>query len=249
MPIVNSRDSLKEYCFRKLGAPVMQINVDDDQVDDRINDAIDMFREYHSDAMIRNYIAIQLTPTMIAEKMVSVPEDVFSVVKVFPLTNGSLSNMNISYVAAMSDIMDSLRTGKQQQGAFRYMLIEQHLSLLQQFFSREKIIRFNRFMSHVKIDTDWTLLTENDYVLFEVWQAVDMDNYDRLWSNFWLESYTTALIKQQWGMNMIKYDGFQLPSGITLNGRQIYDDATNELKELMEELQNTWQYPTDFYIG
>ena len=250
MPIVNSRQSLKEYCFRKLGSPVVQINVDDDQVEDRIDDALGMFKEYHSDSIVRNFKGYQLTQNDITRKKIPMPESVLSVIKVFPVTNtGQASNLNLSFTAAMSDILDGLRTAQGGGGIFRYFLVEQHLSLIQQFFARESGLRFNKYQGFIELDTDWSKFNVGDYILVEVWDAVDMDMYDRIWSDWWLESYTTALIKQQWGMNMIKYDGVQLPSGITLNGRAIFDDATREIADLEEKLQNTWQLPIDFFLG
>lgn len=251
MPIVNSRQSLKEYCLRKLGAPVMQINVDDDQVEDRIDDAVEMFFEYHADGLVKKFLAIELTPADIAAKKIPMPEHVFSVVKLFPIT-AQASNTSISFVAAMSDIWDSLRSGRATGaggGAFRYFLVEQHLQMLQNLFNREKFVRYNKYQDFIEIDTDWDIMVPGDYILVEVWKALDMDTYERSWGNWWLISYATALIKQQWGMNMIKYDGFQLPSGITLNGRQIYDDAVAEISKLEDELRNTYQYPCDFFVG
>ena len=249
MPIVNSRSSLKDYCLRKLGSPVVMINVDDDQVEDRIDDALAMFKEYHADSIIKRYMSYQLTANDITNKKIPIPESVMSIIKVFPFSTSSATNMNLSYTAAISDILDNLRMGAQTPGVFRYFLAEQHLSLIQQFFSREHAARFNKYQGFIEIDSNWSEMVVGDYIMLEVWDAVDMDTYDRIWSDWWLESYTTALIKQQWGMNMIKYDGVQLPSGITLNGRQIYDDATNEIKDLEEQLRDTWQLPTDFFMG
>lgn len=249
MPLVNSRQSLKEYCLRKLGSPVMQINVDDDQVEDRIDDALGMFFEYHMDAMVKKFVAVQLTATDIANKKIPVPEMTYSVIKVFPISSAT-TNMNISFIAAMSDIMDGLRiSAGKTAGTFRYFLVEQHLSLLQQFFTREHAIRFNRHHGFIEIDMNWDNVVVGDFVIAETWRAIDMDTYDTVWSDWWLESYTTACIKQQWGMNMMKYDGFQLPSGITLNGRQIFDDATQEMKDLEERLRNEFSYPVDFFVG
>lgn len=250
MPLVNSRQSLKEYCYRKLGAPVIQINVDDDQVEDRIDDALGMFREYHGDSIVRRYQAIQLTQNDITAQMIPTPETAMSVIRVYPIQSSSGgTNMNISFTAAMSDILDSLRNGSMMQGTFRYFVVEQHLSMIQQFFSRENPIVWNRHERHIRLQINWENIKPGDFILVESWNAVDMDTYDTIWSDWWLESYTTALIKQQWGMNMIKYDGVQLPSGIVLNGRQIYDDATREIADLEDKLQNTYQLPIDFMWG
>ena len=247
-----SRATLVEYCLRRLGAPVMQINVDDDQVEDRIDDALDMFFEYHADAARKIVVAYTLTQGDIDEKRVPVPERTYSVIRVFPMSaGGGMSIGNISYTAAMSDIWDQIRTGYggKEGGDFRYMLVEQHLSMLEQFFNREKMISFNRHDEHITMDTDWTQMNAGDIVLMQIWQRIDMEENTSAWSDKWLQYYSTALIKQQWGMNMIKYDGFQLPSGITLNGRQIYDDAVKEIEDLEARLQDTYQLPVDMQVG
>lgn len=260
MPIVNSRSSLKEYCLRMLGSPVMQINVDDDQVEDRIDDALAMFHEYHADGLVKEFKAIKLSATALEKRRIPVPSNVYSVIKMFPAT-ASTNPGNLGFVAAMSDFMGisgsghgggsggGLGGGDYGGGLFRYFLMEQNLQLMNQFFSREKMIRFNKYQGYVEIDTDWDTLTVDDYIILECWSAIDMDAFENTWGNPWLEYYATALIKKQWGMNMIKYDGVQLPSGITLNGRQIYDDAVAEIAALEDELRNTWQLPCDFFMG
>lgn len=248
---VHSREALKEYCLRKLGHPVIQVNVAEEQVEDRIDDALHMFFEYHSDGLIKKYLTTQLTAKDIANKKIPVPEDVFSVVRLFPVPSISNSDMNLSYTAAMSDILDGMRMTNQVEGggAYRYYLIEQHLTLLQTFFTREKFVRFNRYQNYLQIDTDWDEMIEGDYIVIECWSCIDMDEYERTWGDQWLKNYSTALIKQQWGFNMLKYSGFQLPSGITLDGQKIYDDATEEIKELKDELENTYQLPISFFMG
>lgn len=249
MATVYDRESLKQYCLRKLGAPVIQINVDDAQIDDRIDDAISMFQQYHADAIIKQFKATQLTQEDIDNQKIPVPENTLSVVKVFPIQAYASSNMNISYVAAMSDILDSIRNSSAIQGTFRYFVVEQHLSMLQQFFARENAVIFNRYMGYIHLDFDWSRVKPGDYIIVECWVPVDMDQYDAIWNDWWLKQYTTALIKLQWGMNMIKYEGIQLPSGIQLNGRQIYDDAVAEIAALEQTLQETWQLPIDFFMG
>ena len=250
--VPTTRQGLKEYCLRKLGAPVMQINVDDDQVEDRIDDAVHLFHEYHADGLVKKYLAIAVTQNQINAKRIPIPEDVYSIVKLFPMTSSSTTNFNLSYTAAMSDIMDTLRTSNARAsggGAFRYFLVEQHLQMLQNFFNREKFVRFSKYQDYMEIDMDWNQLIVGDFILVEVWAAIDMDTFDRTWGDWWLLQYATALIKQQWGQNMIKYDGIQLPGGITLNGRQLYDDASKDIEDLEEKLQNTYQLPTDFFMG
>lgn len=255
MPIINTRQAFKEFCLRKLGDPVIMINVDDDQVEDRIDDALFMWFEYHMNALTKEYLVVELTADHILNKKITVPDTVMSVVRVFPMggtgTGSASTAMNFSYTAAMSDIIDGMRRASSASGSglFRYTLVQSQLSAIQFYFSSEKQTRFNRYQHFVQIETDWSELTEGDFVLMEVWQQLDTDTYDMAWTDFWLQMYATQCIKQQWGSNLTKYQSVQLPSGITLNGEQIYSDASQEMLRLEDELRNTWQYPVDFFMG
>ena len=253
MPLVNSRQSLKEYCLRKLGAPVIQVNVDDEQLEDRIDDAIAKWREHHSESLVRRFMGIQLTQKMLDDRAIPMPEDVYSIIKIFPLNTvgGGGFGGNLGMYAAMSDLVQSITkpSGSGGNPITSYFLMEQHLSLVQQFFDAEKAVRFNQYQMKMHIDTDWSKLSLGSSIMVEAWSAYDMDEFDKSWSDFWLQSYCTALFKLQWGNNLVKYDGFQLPSGITLNGQRIRDEAIQEITELEEKLLTDYSLPVSFCMG
>lgn len=245
MAIFN-RDQFKEYCLRQLGAPVIEINVAPEQIEDRVDDALQKFWEFHGDGAARQFLAIQVTQEDIDNQFILIPEGVISVLKVFPLI-GSASKLNLEYQFFMTEILNPRNIIS--NGIHGYVIAEQYIKTINEFFNREKMIRWNRYSNKLYMDTDWKELVVDDFILVEVYAIIDPSDFDEAWNDIWLKSYTTALIKKQWGQNMIKYDGFQLPNGIVLNGRQIYDDANNEIEKLEEELQNTWQLPPDFMVG
>jgi hypothetical protein len=252
MPLVNSRQSLKEYGLRKLGSPVIQINVDDDQLEDRIDDAIAKWREHHSESLIRRYLTIPLTQPMIDAKSIPMPDVTYSVIKLFPLNAGMGSSFGqLGMYAAMSDLVQSVTKPNGTGGTpvTQYYIMEQNLSLLQQFFNAEKSVIFNQYQQRLQIDMDWTKLNVGDKIMVEVWAAYDMDDFDASWNDGWLKKYTTALFKLQWGNNLSKYDGFQLPSGIVLNGAKIHDEAVAEITELEQQLLDNYALPVSFFVG
>ena len=111
-------------------------------------------------------------------------------------------------------------------------------------WSRSTFLSFISF----KIYTDEDI-KEGEYVVAETFQIVDPDTHTSVYNDMWLKEYTTALIKQQWGANLIKFEGMQLPGGVILNGRQIYDDATTDIDKLRETIRLEHEMPPDFFIG
>jgi hypothetical protein len=246
MAIISTRQQFAEYCLRKLGAPVIEINVADEQIDDCIDDALQKFWEFHGDGTQKHFMTITLTAQDIANQYITISDNIITVVRVLPF-NSNISSLNLEYQFFLTEIMNVKRLVN--EGMHGYVITEQYLKTLNEFFNREKMIRWNRYSNRLILDTDWSLFKEGDHIIIEAYAVLDPDDYDEVWNDMWLKAYATALIKRQWGQNMIKYEGFQLPSGITLNGRQIYDDANNEIQKLEEDLQNMWQLPPDFMVG
>lgn len=248
MSRVNSREELKDYALRALGAPVLQINVDVEQLEDRINDALDMFWEYHADGSQRVFLKHQLTQQNFDDARVELPKTVLSVLRVLPLDNAMAPVVNLQYVMYITDVMD-IRRLNSSGGIGAYALTMSHLNLLQDMFNTEKVIGFNMHKNYLTIETDWTKMAVGDWLLVECYVLTDPTEFAEVWNNKWLREYTTALFKKQWGANLIKYSGAQLSGGVTINGEKIHDDAVNEIKELEERLRNEYQLPVDFFIG
>ena len=226
----NSRSTLQDYCLRNLGAPVIEINVDEDQIEDRTDDALQFYQEYHSDAVIREYIKHELTATDITNSYITVSDSVTSVVRMLKITGTTGSALfDMGYHMRMNDIFMLQGLGTQMQ---EYIQGQQKLSLVDHRLNSEEHIRFSRHMNRVHMDEGFGELKAGEYIVLEVFNIIAPDTYVDVYNDHYLKKYLTALIKRQWGANLMKFQDFTLPGGITLNGRQIYEDAIEEIQGL-----------------
>lgn len=243
----NSRSTLQDYCLRNLGAPVIEINVDEDQLEDRTDDAIQFYQEYHSDAVIREYIKHQLTATDITNSYITVADSVTSVVRMLKITGTTGSALfDMGYHMRLNDIFMLQGLGTQMQ---EYVQAQQKLSLVDHRLQSEEHIRFSRHMNRLHSDEGFGNLNAGDYIVLEVYSIIAPDTYVDVYNDLYLKKYLTALIKRQWGANLMKFQDFTLPGGITLNGRQIYEDAIEEIQGLEEEARLIWAMPDNFLMG
>lgn len=320
---ISSRQGLIDYCLRRLGFPVIEINVDDDQVSDRIDDALQYFQEYHFDGVERVYLTHQvgtadlkfsglsapsfeleetltgatsgatcklfsldgtnakisnLTGTFVANETVtgsvsgfsrtlaatnfytagdiqngyiSIPDAVIGVIRVLPV-NGPSSGMNnrnnmfdIIYQFRLNDMYNLLSADM-----IYYTQVQQHLSMLDMLLVGDRSIRYNRKMDKMYIDINWEEVFEpGDYIIIECYRILDPTTYTQVYDDMFLKRYATALIKRQWGENMKKFGGIQLPGGVILNGKEIYDEAVEEIATIENEMQLKSELPVDFMVG
>lgn len=243
----NTRATLQEYCLRSLGSPVIEVNVDDDQIEDRTDDALQFYQEYHSDGVIREYIKHELTATDITNNYITLNDSVTSVVRMLNInaTTGS-SLFDMGYHMRQNDIflLQGLSTQMQE-----YEMSQQKLSLVDHRLNSQEHIRFSRHMNRIHMDEGYGDLSAGEFIVLEVYSIIDPSTYTDVFNDHFLKKYLTALIKRQWGANMMKFEGFQLPGGITMNGRQMFDDAIEEIKELEEECRLAWMTPDNFIMG
>jgi len=247
MALPSSRQTLIDYCLRRLGQPVIEINVDTDQVEDRVDDALSIYREFHDDALVRVFLKHQVTQTDIDNGYVPISADIPYITKVFPL-NPTYSNVNmfdIRYQLMLNSLADFMQFAG---GMSYYYQLEQYLDFLDRVLTGEPLITFSRneqrLYLHGNFEDEDVLVGE--YIIMEAYQEV---NTSEIWNDIFLRDYTTQCIKQQWGANLIKFDGMQLPGGVTMNGRQLYDDATQEMQRLEEKLRLEYERPVDFFMG
>ena len=247
----NSRDTLIDYCKRRLGDPVLEINVDEDQIEDRVDEALQYYQEYHSDATVRTYLKHQVTSNDVTNKYIPIASDILYISKVFPLSssfNSSFNFFDIKYQMMLNDIAD---TATFAGGLAYYEQMQQYLSLLDMKLNGTPQVTFSRLQNRLLIHGDFEDkdIKAGEYVIAEVYQIVDPNTHTGVYNDMWLKEYTTQLIKQQWGANLIKFEGMQLPGGVMLNGRQLYEDATAEIEKLMERIRLEQELPADFFIG
>ena len=243
----NSRSTLQDYCLRNLGAPVIEINVDEDQLEDRTDDALQFYQEYHSDGVIREYLKHELTSTDITNNYITVADSVTNVVRMLKITGTSGSSLfDMGYHMRVNDIfmLQGLSTQMQE-----YTQSQQKLSLIDHRLNSEEHIRFSRHMNRVHMDEGFGDLGAGDFIVLEVFSIINPATYVDVFNDLYLKKYLTALIKRQWGANLMKFQDFQLPGGITMNGRQIYEDAIEEIQGLEEECRLIWAMPDNFLMG
>ena len=246
MAVPTSRSEFKEYCLRKLGKPVIEINVDDDQVEDRIDESLRYFWDYHFDGAEKIYYKHQITAQDKVNKFITLPENIIGAVKLFPVGQ-SLNTMNlfnIRYQIALNDLY-TLTT----QSMIPYVMAMQHIQFLEEILVGQKPIRYNRHKNRLYIDMDWDNAVLNEYLVVEAYEVVDPEVYQDVWSDRWLALYTTAQIKYQWGSNLTKFTGMVLPGGVQFNGEKIQDDAKAEIEALEQEMQTSYTLPAYHMVG
>jgi len=247
----STRQDLIDYCLRRLGAPVIEINVDVDQLEDRADDTLQLFQEYHADAVVRTFLKHQVTATDVSNGYITVDDSITYIKKLFQInsTGGSSAGMfDIKYQISLNEIYD-LNTFIGDLAY--YEQIKQYLSLIDQMLTGQPQIDFNRHQNRVYIHGEFSEqnIKEDDYLVFETFKIVDPETYTDVYNDIFVKEYLTQAIKQQWGANLIKFEGMVLPGGVQLNGRQLYDDATQEMLRLEEKLRTTYELPVDFFVG
>lgn len=272
----STRQGLIDYCKRQLGAPVLQINIDDDQVSDIIDDTIQYYQEWHYDGVERMYLKHQITADDVTRflssnesnsttapdeatwenrnNFIEVPDHVIGVSKVFGVSSNWVRNdlFGLSNQYFLMDVF-SFSSGF-AFGNFdmtNYFMIRQYFETLDMVVNTGALVeyRFNKRQDRLFIDIDVNRLTEGNYILIECYRALDPDSFTQVYNDSFVKKYATALMKRQWGQNLIKYNSVQLPGGITLNGRQIYEDALAEIAQLEADMPTKYTLPPMDMIG
>jgi len=249
----NTRDEHIDYCLRALGYPVIEINVDDEQIEDRIDESLQWFREHHPDGHRRFYISYQLTQDMIDNGYIDIGNsDVMSVVRMLPINTVSQTTnfFDIKYQMMLNDITD---LNNYAGDIAYYEQMQQHLSLLDMKLSGMPEITFSRQENRLYFYISDDKLSAGDYVVIEVYgirtPSSSGEDYNSLWNHWFLKEYSTALIKKQWGLNLLKFEGMQLPGGVQISGRQIYEDAMSDLERLMTKFREEEDIGPMFFVG
>ena len=249
MATPTSRETFKEYCLRTLGKPVVDINVDDQQVEDRIDDALQYYRDYHFDGTERIIKKIEITQTIKDNKQIDLSSEspeIIGVTRLFDIGDAIQSSnlFNIRYQIHLNDLFDFTSTTY-----LPYVTAMRHVENLEEIFVGSQPIRFNRHKNIVNVDIEGEDLVVGEFVMLDGYAVVDPDTYTDVWSDWWLRRYSTCLIKKQWGENLKKFEGMQLPGGIQFNGQKIWEEATEEINKIEEELNSTHSLPVMDMVG
>ena len=275
-----TRTQLVDYCLRKLGAPVLEINVDDDQVDDLVDDAIQLFNERHFDGVERMYLKYKLTQEDIdrgkgkdttgvgivtttatsvnsgigtfsnswyeTSNYIQVPDAVVGIEKIFKFDTSTISGsmFSIKYQLFLNDLyyFNSVEL-------LQYAMTKTYLEDIDFLLTPDKQIRFNKRQNRLYLDMDWGAQEKDEWFIMDCYRALDPNTYSGIYNDVFLKLYLTALIKRQWGQNLIKFRGVKLPGGIELNGREIYDDAEKEIESIRSKMALEYEMPPYDFIG
>ena len=248
MASVTSRQGLIDYCLRRLGAPVTEINVDDEQISDRIDDAIEFFQEYHFDGVEKVFLKHTVTQTDIDNEYLTVTNAVISVLRVLPIPNFNAFQtgfFNEEYQLRLNDLENF-----QSSTMINWAMAQTNFSLVEHLFSVAPTLLFNRKQNKVYLETDWSnKFSVGTILIIEAYRSLDPATYTEVYNDMFLKKYATALIKQQWGSNLKKFTGVTLPGGITLDGQTIFTEATEEITKIEEEMNMKYELPPDGIIG
>lgn len=276
-----SRTDLINYCKRQLGAPVLEINVADEQIDDLVDDALQYFQERHFDGVTQTFLKYKITQDDINRgrargesntagittstatstidgasvtfsfeensNYLQVPPEIIGITKVFKFDGSNTVTNNMFSVKYQLFLNDIYYWGSTE--VLTYAMTKRYLEDVDFALSTDKFIRFNQRQDRLYLDFDWGSATADDYLIIDCYRMLDPNSYSRVWNDSFLKRYVTALVKRQWGQNLMKFQGVKLPGGIELNGRQIYDDAQRDLEVIREQMSNTYELPPYDMIG
>jgi len=244
---ITTRKQFKEYILRRLGSPVIDINVDDEQIEDRIDDALLKFRDYHFDGMQHVYYPHKLTQTDLDNEYITLPDDFVGVTRIFDINDsyGAMNLFNVRYQLHLNELFNISSVS-----VTPYVVAMRHIEFLEEVFVGKKPIRYNRNTDKLYIDMNWKDDTiAGQYVIIDGYREVNPEEYPDVWDEPWLKQYATALVKRQWGEHLKLYEGMNLPGGITFNGQKIWDEATEEIQKLEDTVINDYSLPVTDMIG
>jgi len=262
----NSVDTLIDYAFRRLGSPVVDINVDRQQAVERVDDALDMFAERHFDGVERHYYKHSVTSDDITNGYINTSgltagagytaapggSNILAVTKVVPFGGNVNSMFNIKYQMSLNDYFGINRNLHYSSalGMASYDSTKRFISLVQQMFDPEKMIRFNKVSNKLFIDMDWSAdVDAGDILVIEAYSKINANANPEIFNDKLLKEYVTALLKRQWGSNLSKFEGVQLPGGVTIRGAELFTEANEEVIRIEEKIQLEYELPIDFMIG
>ena len=269
---ITSRETLKQYALRALGKPVIEINVEDDQVEDRIDEALQYFAQYHYDGVERMYLKYEVQAADITrarsdetlstvtdeedtsvtavfkegKNYIPVPDSVVSILQVFPFTDKAALNLfDVRYQLRLNDLYDFSSTS-----IIHYDMTLRHLDMLDHILVGERPIRYNQHKNRLYIDMDWKNdVSAGDFLIIECYRKLNPETFKDIFDDIFLKKYLIQLVKKQWGTNLSKFNGVAMLGGVQMNGEQIYTQAQDEINKLEEQIQLAYELPPNYMMG
>lgn len=276
----SSRQELIDYCLRQLGAPVLEINLADEQIDDLVDDALQFFYERHFDGVERMYLKYKITEEDLKRgsaqytngvgivtttgssnisgvgtvsfnffensNFIQVPDSIIGIEKIFKFDTSSISAgmWSIKYQLFLNDLyyFNSVEL-------LQYSMVKTYLEDIDFLLSTDKQIRFNKRQNRLYLDIDWNAKSKDTFIVIDCYRILDPNTFTKVYNDSFLKRYLTALMKRQWGANLIKFRGVKLAGGIELNGRELYDDGERELESIRQRMSMDYELPPYDFIG
>lgn len=247
MPQPASREEFKDYILRKIGAPVIEVNVSEEQIEDRVDEAVSFWRDYHYNGSQLIYLKHELTAQDVENGYINLPPGLLGISKIFDLDTSISTGsgiFNVQYQFVLNNITDL--TGYSIQN---YWMTMSHLEFLQEWLVGRPLIRYNKHVNRLYIDSNKASVREGKYIIIEAYDIIDPDAYSDVWGDRWLQNYASVLVREQWGLNLTKFTNMQLVGGVTFNGEQILAEARAEREKMEEEAIRSLQPLTYNFIG
>jgi hypothetical protein len=275
-----TRQELIDYCLRKLGSPVLEVNLEDEQIDDCVDDALQYFQERHFDGVERMYLKYKITEDDLnrgkakgsdgvgivtttgtsnisgigtvnfnfyeSSNFIQIPDSVIGIEKVFKFDTSSISAgmWSIKYQLFLNDLyyFNSVEL-------LQYAMVKSYLEDIDFLLSTDKQIRFNKRQNRLYLDIDWNSKSKDTYIVIDCYRILNPNDFTKVYNDSFLKKYLTALMKKQWGWNLIKMRGVKLPGGVELNGETIYNDGIKEIDDLLQRMSTEYELPPYDFIG
>ena len=271
----STRQGLIDYCLRQLGAPVLEINVDDDQIDDLVDDALQYFNERHYDGVEKMYLKYKITQDDIDRgkatppsgtgvtgttatgggfsntwyenaNFINVPDSVIGVEKIFKFDTSSISGGMFSIKYQL--FLNDLYYFNSVE-LLQYSMVKSYLEDIDFLLTTDAQIRFNKRQDRLYLDIDWGAQNVGDFLILECYRALDPAQFIQIYNDSFMKRYLTALIKRQWGRNLSKFKGVKLPGGVEMNGGEILQQAEAELSDIKSRMTMEYELPPLDFIG
>jgi hypothetical protein len=235
-----------------LGDPVIEINVDPDQIEDCVDDAIQIFQEFHTDATYRTFVKHQVTATDVTNEYIEVSGNIHTITQLLPFNSSSIGGgsgpWSLKYQVAMSDL--------QHAGTFfgdlqYYEQLGQYISTLDMILTGRTITEYQRRGNRLHIFGEWwdKEIKEGDWLLVEAYVTIDPNTQTSIYNDRFIKDYTTVLIKERWGQNMSKFEGMQLPGGVMMSGTRLISEALDEKEALYNRMRDEYEPMPSFFVG
>ena len=246
MTIPTTREEFKKTCLEKLGWPVIEINVSDEQIDNCVDEALRYFAEFHYDGSEKIYYKYQITDTDKTNGYLTMPAGYLGVVNLFPVAGmySSEGLFDVRYQLVLNDLLSLSNVD-----ILPYYSNMMHISFIEEVLVGQQPIRFSRYNRRLYIDTAWTSLLTGQYLVVEAYKIVDPTTNSDIWADTWLQRFTATLIKEVWGEILSKFQGIPMSGGMVLNWQDIKKEAKEEKAAYLDQLHQTYSIPSQIFIG